>query len=155
MPTEDTQTHENPPPAPSDGESTQRNDAAERMLAAERARWEAALLEQRTLREQAEAALRAQAERTRAGEMRLRAADELARRGLPHTLISVLRCDSEEALSDSLSSVEQAFRASLEQGVRERLRGAAPAAPAEETGGRRLSYQQAVRRYQQQKNAQP
>jgi hypothetical protein len=155
MPTEDTKTHENPPSTPTDAENTLTRAEAEGMLAAERARWEATLKEQRTLREQAESALRAQTERTRAGEMRLRAANELARRGLPHTLISVLRCDSEEALDDSLTNVEQAFRASLEQGVRERLRGAPPAAPAAETGTKRLSYQQAVRRYQQQKNNQP
>lgn len=129
----------------------------------ERRRYEGLLNQQKAAREQAEAALREREnalrerdEQLRAQQMRSRAQAELARRGLPQTLLGALQCGSEEALSQSLTAVEGAFRESLERGVRERLRGGAPSAPIAAQlpdKKQRLSYQQAASLYQRQRLA--
>lgn len=132
-------------------------------LQQERRRYEGLLSQQKTAREQAEAALREREnalrerdEQLRAQQMRSRAQAELARRGLPQGLLGTLQCGSEEALSQSLTAVEGAFREALERGVRERLRGGMPSAPLAAQPldkKQRLSYQQAASLYQKQRLA--
>ena len=81
--------------------------------------------------------------------MRDMAQQALLERHLPAQLMTMLRLDSEETLTQSLTAAESAFRAAIEEGVRTRLRGAAPSAiPLEPPRKpRSLSYRQAADLY--------
>lgn len=140
-------------PTPEAGEKTLRQSEVDRLigerLLKERRRYENELAEQKTARERAESALSQREEALFAFEMRQKAAEALARRGLPASLLGALRLQSEQALDDSLASAESAFRKALEEGVRARLSGqTAPAAPESETPPVRMNYQQAAALYQ-------
>lgn len=124
----------------------------------ERRRFEAQLSEQKNAREKAESllreredALRARDEQLRQYEMRRKAQDALSARNLPGALLNVLHFSDEATLESSLQALESAYRTSLEDGVRERLRGHAPfyAPPAAEKSPKpTLNYQQAAALYQ-------
>ena len=92
--------------------------------------------------QQAESALRSH-------EMRETALSALREKNLPESLMPMLDLSGEEALMGSLASAESAFRAALEDGVRARLRGAAPSAvPLKKPHKTKpLSYQQAADLY--------
>lgn len=83
----------------------------------------------RTEREAREAELsRREAEITRR-ELHAQALDTLAGRGLPAELADVLNLSDAQSCEASIRKVESAFRASVQKGVEERLRGSAPKAP--------------------------
>lgn len=60
-------------------------------------------------------------------EMRAFAREQLAARQLPDALIGALCCKDEESCTQSLDQVEKAFRAAVQEGVVERMRGQEPA----------------------------
>lgn len=111
-------------------------------LSGERESHESALQAEKAARAQAEGALQAL-------KMRDMAQQALLERHLPAQLMTMLRLDSEETLTQSLAAAESAFRAAIEEGVRTRLRGAAPSAiPLEAPRKpRSLSYRQAADLY--------
>lgn len=132
-------------------------------LQKERRRFEAQLSQEKSARDKAEGLLREREEELRRRDQQLQAAalrrkaeEELQRRQLPAALLSALRLESEEAMHESLSAAESAFRTALESGVRERLRGQSPAAPLPQPHDARkphLSYQQAAQLYASDKAA--
>lgn len=60
-------------------------------------------------------------------EMRAFAREQLALRQLPDVLIGALCCKDEACCNESLDQVEKAFRAAVQEGVVERMRGQEPA----------------------------
>lgn len=110
-------------------------------IARERRRAEAALEAARAEagraeRERLEAGM-AQRERDVARrELAAHAREALAARGLPGELAGVLDYSGQEALDASLDSAERAFRAAVQRGMEQRLRGRAAPAPAPPTPAR-------------------
>lgn len=89
-----------------------------------------ALSPEETARQQLSEKEAALAEREQAltqREMRAYAREQLAARQLPDVLIGALCCRDEESCNMSLDQVEQAFRAAVQEGVVERMRGQEPA----------------------------
>ena len=60
-------------------------------------------------------------------ELRAEAAETLAQKGLPAGLLDTLNYGSAEACQQSITAVENAFRAAVQAGVEARLKGTAPA----------------------------
>lgn len=131
-------------PEDNDQEANRSYSQAEldQQLAAQRESYESVLNAEKAAREQAESALHSH-------EMRETALSALHKRGLPTSLMPMLDLSDEETLMNSMASAESAFRAALEDGVRARLRGAAPSAvPLEKPRKMKpLSYQQAADLY--------
>ena len=116
----------------------------------EKQRYESALQNEAAARLQAEATLRERESELRAQQMREKAQEELKSRNLPEQLLNMLNLSSDEALRQTLSTAESAFRAALEEGVRTRLRGQAPGQTPLPQKARRtkvLSYQEAAANY--------
>ena len=63
-------------------------------------------------------------------ELKAEALEQLARRGLPAELADTLGYDSAEALGAAIDAMDKAFRQAVQQAVRKRLSGSAPAAGA-------------------------
>ncbi|GHU79763.1 hypothetical protein AGMMS49992_32120 [Clostridia bacterium] len=61
-------------------------------------------------------------------ELRAQAADTLAGRGLPLKLLATLNLTDADACKASIEAVEEAYRESVEDGIKDRLRGTAPKA---------------------------
>lgn len=119
-------------------------------LSEEKQRYETALQNETAARLQAEAALREQKTELHAHQMRLKALEALKERHLPEQLLPMLDLSSEDALTQTLSAAESAFRAALEEGVRTRLCGQAPSLvplPQKSRKSRSLSYQEAAANY--------
>lgn len=134
------------------------NQLMTELIQKERRRFETQLTEQKNAREKAENLLREREEelrrrdeQIRQHELRRKAQDALAARGLPATLLNVLPLGDESTLDSSIQALESAYRTSLEKGVRERLRGQdpfyAPPVPEKITKPT-LNYQQAAALYQ-------
>ena len=119
-------------------------------LAEEKQRYETALQNEAAARLQAEAALHERESELRAHRMRLKAQEELKSRNLPEPLLNMLNLSSDEALAQTLTVAESAFRAALEEGVCTRLRGQAPGLvplPQKARKPKSLSYQEAAANY--------
>ena len=143
---------------------TEVNQLMEERLQKERSRFEAQLREHKAARDQAEALLREREaelkqrdEQLRAHALRHRALKQLEARNLPSSLLDALQLTDEASLSASLKTVERAFRASLEDTVRDRLRGHAPScmpsAPAGVLAKPHLNYLEAAALYQRDRAA--
>lgn len=61
-------------------------------------------------------------------ELRATALETLAEKGMPKELAEILNYTDAESTSKSIEAVEKAFRAAVEAGVNERLKGGAPKA---------------------------
>lgn len=119
-------------------------------LAEEKQCYETALQNEAAARLQAEAALHERESELRAHQMRQKAQEELKSRQLPAALISMLNLSSDEALAQTLTAAESAFRAALEEGVRQRLSSQAPSLiplPQKTHKPKSLSYQEAAANY--------
>lgn len=129
---------------------TEMQQLLDKRLSEEKQRYEAALQESAAARAQAENALHAREEELLAHTLRQKALDALQSRRLPSQLLGTLDISSEETLARTLAATETAFRAALEEGVRDRLRGQAPGLvplPQKTHKPRTLSYQEAVAGY--------
>lgn len=62
-------------------------------------------------------------------EMRAEASGTLAEKGLPMTLLDCLNYADAEKCKESIEHVEKAFRAAVQAGVEDRMRGSAPKNP--------------------------
>jgi len=62
----------------------------------------------------------------RARELRAEAAKMLNERGLPPELAGAINYSSEESMKNSMETAELAFRAAVQSGVEQRMRGSAP-----------------------------
>lgn len=63
-------------------------------------------------------------------ELRAQAAETLAQKGLPAALLDVIAYDSADGCNASITAVEAAFRAAVQSGVEERMKGKPPKAGA-------------------------
>lgn len=77
-------------------------------------------------RERREAELEQREKALSLREMRATARDMLGEKGLPAELLDVLDYASADACKASIGSVESAFRAAVQKGVEERMRGRTP-----------------------------
>lgn len=67
-------------------------------------------------------------------ELRARAQELLAARGLPQALADAIGYDSPEGLTAAVNALEQAFRQAVQEAVKARLTGESPAAGASAQG---------------------
>lgn len=81
-------------------------------------------------------------------EMRMNARSLLRERELPEALLEALNYEDEERLQQSLDSTERAFRAAVERGVMDRMRGEAPKRDAPHKEKEELSDEEYYRRRQ-------
>jgi flagellar biosynthesis GTPase FlhF len=77
-------------------------------------------------REQAEAALAAREAEITRRELRTQALQTLGEKGLPRELAEIADTSDPEKLTASLTAIETVFRAAVEAGVADRLKGAPP-----------------------------
>jgi hypothetical protein len=68
-------------------------------------------------------------------ELRAAAMEKLAEKGLPKALADVLRYDDAKTCDESLAALETAYRASVQAGVEERLKGNPPGGSGGSGGG--------------------
>lgn len=80
-------------------------------------------------------------------ELHAQALEALAEKGLPRELAQVLFFTDAETLTTDIGTLETAFRASVQAGVEERLRGVTPAAGGSAASGAPANMEEAVRRY--------
>ncbi len=97
----------------------------------ERAKWEeeSKLTETELAKKrkaEAEAALTEREQKLAVRELRADMTAELAKRGLPPSLIDAVSMTDKDAALASLDAVEKAYRASVEAGVTEKLKGTVP-----------------------------
>jgi hypothetical protein len=62
-------------------------------------------------------------------ELRATAAQTLSEKGLPTTLLDCLNYQDADNCSKSIETIETAFRAAVQRGVEERMKGTTPTAP--------------------------
>lgn len=113
-----------------------RADAAIRTARTEAERLAQMTAEQRAEHERQEredALAKREAEITRR-ELRAQALETLAGRGLPRGLAEVLNYADAESCGASIDSVEKAFRAAVQTGVEERMKGQPPKASGGDSG---------------------
>ena len=75
-------------------------------------------------------------------ELKAEAVETLTEKGLPAKLAEVLDYTDADKCSASIEAVEAAFRAAVQQGVNERLKGSAPKAA---TGAAKVDYAKMAR----------
>lgn len=104
--------------------------AVAQAVAEEKKAWKAPALSREEMEKQQlderEAALLAREQALAEREMRSFAREQLAQRKLPEALLDALCCKDEESCLNSLNQVEKAFRAAVQEGVVERMRGEEP-----------------------------
>lgn len=82
-----------------------------------------------------EAQLKAREQEIMRRELRAEAMRLLQERELPHELADAMNYASAEALQESVDAAECAFRAAVQQGIEQRLRGSAPTGNHRKTEG--------------------
>ena len=113
-------------------------------VAKEKARWEeesklseAELAKKR--KAEAEVALTEREQKLAARELRADMVTELAKRSLPASLIDAVSMVNKETATASLDAVEKSYRASVEAGVTEKLKGTPPPAGGGGNAGANVS----------------
>jgi len=113
----------------------QEAEAMAQMTAEQRA--EHRMTERETALAERESALRSR-------EMRAEAVQLLQQKGLPAELADALEYTDAEGMRAAIGQLEQAFRAALQQGIEERMKGMAPAATTSTAAGFEAKLKRAV-----------
>jgi hypothetical protein len=91
-----------------------------------------------------EAALAEREDTLKRSEVRATATQLLVKKGLPAGLADALEYADSDKASAAIEQLEQAFRAALQQGIEERMKGAAPAASVSTAAGFEQKLKKAV-----------